>query len=1272
MNQREALLLRALSQSVTEQNKIYLHRLLPTAPGTRVAPASGLSYGAGSGRCLRSPPPPRVNRATHVMTRPLGVGVPLPSPPVTRSRRHFTPTAAATEAARGFRKQTTAEFFKPVLNQDLGHKDSIVLCSPDRGNVKDAGIGLSVLCTERFEKKISSSKKVRRKKMPDQTPNTGSVIDAFRRVKEEKDSVNILENDRACKALDSLYPKVVIQRLLITAGSHNCFLAKKDKTIKSEEGRNKKCLGVTRVPLSCGNSWEQKTDCMDLEDSSSDSDKWVSEADTLKACARNNGTVNNVSPCQNPGLPTQLSCTPTDSECRLSLETLHRERKRKKHIMKQSKPHPVKPFSGTSVSHQGNGRPLRKVPHSCPRETASDDTSQPKQVSKHQGSSPNALRTSSEMATGRRKRRSIPSRCLRSKMCFGQSKQIDFPGKKRHATISMDTHSSNQSKVSGLNDPAFSRSSAKCKNKKSDFVKSILKSTCGDVLQIKEATALPRRDSTFPEEYLNSSDENEKNNCSAVGLSSSYSVRTPGKNNQTSVVDTKENQLQVANSYCFLEKSLPFSQEISTVLPSLHHLTQTKGVKSHLQNASFSQVLDAKKEQDGKIPERHACNKANNIQSRKSFLKTKDTTSEDASDSCLVEGSRKLALSEETDESVPHLLPFKEGCMDSGRMSSRLSGEVKVRSTCTNKSKLNARSIISFDSEDDSLECSLADADDDDDDEVAFVSLQQILSSSPKPQTGMEEFCVDSSSQDTMNPLLNLHLSKPSVVSQVSYVNSLEHLLKEKEESKRVDELERWLQEDMQGKESDSLDGEHEDASGDEDLSEEHRAIIKRFSVVAHAIPDYPPGEDIFDLSTSGKIFNQHNLDLRNFHFIPQNPIERLLLNSGVTQQLSLAISGFLSSAYSCILCPIPILKWLFQMMSVHPDYCVSTQILDRLMEITLKNASISDEQSKPWIPSLADVSTVFVNMGVAFRSLFPLQHLQPNFNERDILSQMQETVGKQQPRGDLTSAGPAFSSLPENNLINVIKFLGFCTTVIQGGYTDQEILLLLLLLFKISLEKQLKRIPLIDFQCLFIKLLISIKDWDTKMPELCLAVSELSSHHHNLLWLVQLVPSWIVCGREVRRRLSLVIISKLLHKKHIEIPDDSDKQMSLLHQFLVYMKPSNLLKKMREGLEQQNASEDHLHTELEQEAYYLIYILLHLVSEASFFDVVNSNQRHLLKLCGALDKHIKCDIREDARLFYRTKVKDLVARIYGKWQDMIQTTWPTQGKLHDFWEPDS
>ncbi|KFQ08918.1 hypothetical protein N330_05601, partial [Leptosomus discolor] len=230
---------------------------------------------------------------------------------------------------------------------------------------------------------------------------------------------------------------------------------------------------------------------MDLEDTSSDSDKRVlsSEAGTRKACTRNNGTVNNTALCQTPGLPVTLPCTPTGSELRLPLEALHRERKRKKHRMKQTKPHPAKPLSGASVSHQVCLKGSLKV--------EIDDPSQPKpkQVSKHEASSPNALRTSG-MATGRQKSQSVPSCCLRSKMSSGQSKQIDFLGKRKHTAMSVDADSSNQPEVSSLNDPTFLTSSAKCENKRSDFVKlSLLKSHCDGVLQLMEAAALPRHDS---------------------------------------------------------------------------------------------------------------------------------------------------------------------------------------------------------------------------------------------------------------------------------------------------------------------------------------------------------------------------------------------------------------------------------------------------------------------------------------------------------------------------------------------------------------------------------------------------------------------------------------------------------------------------------------------------------------------------------------------------------------------------------------------------------
>lgn len=56
----------------------------------------------------------------------------------------------------------------------------------------------------------------------------------------------------------------------------------------------------------------------------------------------------------------------------------------------------------------------------------------------------------------------------------------------------------------------------------------------------------------------------------------------------------------------------------------------------------------------------------------------------------------------------------------------------------------------------------------------------------------------------------------------------------------------------------------------------------------------------------------------------------------------------------------------------------------------------------------------------------------------------MQETVSKQQPKGDLTSASPAFSSLPENNLINVIKVRKLqLVWVFWGGGGDGVFLLL-------------------------------------------------------------------------------------------------------------------------------------------------------------------------------------------------------------------------------------
>nr|XP_023849579.1 SMC5-SMC6 complex localization factor protein 2-like [Salvelinus alpinus] len=63
------------------------------------------------------------------------------------------------------------------------------------------------------------------------------------------------------------------------------------------------------------------------------------------------------------------------------------------------------------------------------------------------------------------------------------------------------------------------------------------------------------------------------------------------------------------------------------------------------------------------------------------------------------------------------------------------------------------------------------------------------------------------------------------------------------------------------------------------------------------------------------------------------------------------------------------------------------------------------------------------------------------------------------------------------------------------------------------------------------------------------------------------------------------------------------------------------------------------------------------------FFPSEQKNQ--LLLLSAELEKHIKSDIRESEKMLYRSKVKDLVARISIKWQVLVQRTRPLQVDMH-------
>uniref|UniRef100_A0A803JWK7 SMC5-SMC6 complex localization factor 2 n=1 Tax=Xenopus tropicalis TaxID=8364 RepID=A0A803JWK7_XENTR len=540
-------------------------------------------------------------------------------------------------------------------------------------------------------------------------------------------------------------------------------------------------------------------------------------------------------------------------------------------------------------------------------------------------------------------------------------------------------------------------------------------------------------------------------------------------------------------------------------------------------------------------------------------------------------------------------------------------------------------------------------------DEEALMSLENYLKPKPTalPSTPQQPLPSTSPFSSPMTPFLN---NNCIAATPEQYANSLSRLVKEKKESERVKEIEKKLQEDIEkGQSMQFLDTECDTDEGD--IEDEHREFLQKYSIDLNGIPDQPPGEEIFHLDKSGLIFNHHTLDLRNSEYSAQSSEENVIFRCGAENQFILATEGFLSFLYRYKTCPVVLMKWMFQIVAVHPSYTIGIKLLNTLIKITSNNLSNSKQNEAPWMPSLLDVATVFMNMGVDFDMLFPLPHLQPVFCCDDLVPAVPLSLRLGNNKNGPTQA---FTTVPEMQMTNVIKYLGYCTAVYPEIFSDQDTLLLIVLLLKIHLETQLKSSPIVDLHVLVGNLLHNFRDWEIKMPELSLALRDISTHHHNYVKIVQLVPSTESRGRQLRGHLSLAFISKLLNENCPDIPLDYSAQMSLLCQCLSKMKPSALIRKM------QSYNEESTQHNLDQEGYYLTYSLLTLVNAASSSDEGVSVQRtYLLKLCAALEKHIKCDIREDARYYYRTKVKDLVARIYGKWQEILHCSRPHQVKYN-------
>ncbi|XP_071249746.1 SMC5-SMC6 complex localization factor protein 2-like isoform X5 [Salvelinus alpinus] len=559
--------------------------------------------------------------------------------------------------------------------------------------------------------------------------------------------------------------------------------------------------------------------------------------------------------------------------------------------------------------------------------------------------------------------------------------------------------------------------------------------------------------------------------------------------------------------------------------------------------------------------------------------------------------------------------------------------------------------------------------------EDELPSLQQILDRTARPPDTPEKGTFTAPSTP-VGPRHHSQLPVMSKAKPTSYRNNLDEMLKEKESIQRSKEMETKLRMSCEENLLRLAEEEEEDESTENleaAISHQQREFLQRFSVVSSAIRDLHPGEAMFSLDNFGRLFSQHTLQLRHCNVSPRDTAQKTLLWSTPDQFRSHVSSELIQRAYRSSPCPPQVARWLFQMVSVHSDKLTCHQILKALKDIACSAAEHmmlnKNERFEVWVPSVGDVTLVFMNMGVPFVTLFPLENLQPSFTEGDLLEGFQIST-------ESLSSKKELSTFPEHNFDSVIKYLSQCTSLCPRAYSDGELLLLLTVVSRVGLDTQLTLQPTEHLRSLLRNLISSIRDWDIMLPRICMSLIDLSDDHHNLRWLVQLLPDNIR-GKQLRRHLSVSAISKLLNIRCTYRPSNTEFQLSDLRRYLPRMRPSSLLRglatsfRRSQNPHREREEEEEDCASLDQQAYYLCYSLLALANEATNFEFFPPEQKNqLLLLCAELEKHIKCDIRESEKMLYRSKVKDFVARIYTKWQVLVQRTRPLQGKLYDYWQP--
>ncbi|XP_072213352.1 protein FAM178B [Excalfactoria chinensis] len=411
--------------------------------------------------------------------------------------------------------------------------------------------------------------------------------------------------------------------------------------------------------------------------------------------------------------------------------------------------------------------------------------------------------------------------------------------------------------------------------------------------------------------------------------------------------------------------------------------------------------------------------------------------------------------------------------------------------------------------------------------------------------------------------------------------------------------------------------------SSDEDtqLLEEQRAFLSRFEVKLLTFPTTHPGEPIFHTCPlPPPILDTHGLQ-------PHSVLEQNFLCASPAGQVAFVRDGYLNLLYQTTsACPLPVLRWLFQLTSTWPD---RTNAFRTLWEMWMR----SDDE--PWCPTLQDIGQAFAYMGADLEALRCRQLLPPELCPMD---------SRLHPEQRNLSAADTLALVTQ--LGDVCKLLTVSVVACPCRYPDRARRELLILLCFLSLDRALRCQPLPDLWHLLHCLLDGIVAWKEQLPALCLSLCQLSQHHHSLLAVARLLPDITNRERELRRRLSLCAMAQLLGKAPCTVLTlGAEEELPALEQLLAQSWPDNL---------QLPTHPDAM--ELKQETCYLSRSLLYLADIVVGTERPRDEQRgHLQRLCTQLEQYFGSGLHEDMGQFYCSQLKNLATVLYVKWHELLE-----------------